>query len=100
MTRCWKNVAQIFQKVPKIVDSTVLLTKFVFKVTPKSRKIFLDSFCKKICCLEVLKNGQSGHTGHSLLLTKKNKIEDSIPLHSIVFVVLVVVHFKASETLF
>ena len=65
MTRYWsKNIAQTFPK-----DTTAVFTlRNPLQNSPRSHQCFLDTFCIRICCQELSKIAQSGHTSPTKLL--------------------------------
>ena len=64
VTRCWiKKIAQMFSKVALIISIAVFILIDRFQKSPKVNNIF-GYFWVWICCQELLKIVQSGHTGH------------------------------------
>ena len=63
VTRCWiKKVAQMFSKVAQIISSAVFTSIDLFQNSPKVNNL-LGYFFERICCQELPKIAQSGHTG-------------------------------------
>ena len=62
VTRCWKRLFQNFsKKLPKRSPAVLWLKSDVFKIAQKVNK-YLGNFCNIICCQELSKIAQSGHT--------------------------------------
>ena len=62
VTRFWgKKLPKCFHKLPKKYPQRFLHELIFFKIAQKST-IFLGYFCKQICCRELSKIAQSGHT--------------------------------------
>ena len=67
----WFKVAQMFSKVVLIISKPVFTLIDHFKIAQKST-IFLGYFWEWICCQELSKIAQSGHTDHPPLSYEGN----------------------------
>ena len=83
VTRCWiKKIAQLFPKIAYIISKAVSTLFHLFQKAQKST-ILSGYFCGQICCQELSKIAQSGHTGcwrHTWCLLRSMIIILALPI--------------------